>query len=99
MNHKNLGQATPDLVKWNDFVLDEEFGPTLDTSDLDCRRMRLGRPSIRKDAQANLIQETGQEQRPARMVGSSGSEYQNAPSDMEVRRNVRVLHLRRREDG
>ena len=52
------------MIYWKDFALDEIFGPLLvvgETAD--------GDPGIRKDAFVK-IQETRQEQRPARMVGT-----------------------------
>lgn len=58
-----------------------------------CRRKRLGSPSVQEDAwgmkneaiEVASIQETRQEQRPARMVGhSSLDSYSNARSHMDV---------------
>jgi hypothetical protein len=61
------------VITWKDFILDDFFGPTLvvpESSDEDCRETRLGSASsIKEDARSKRIQETRQEQRPARMVG------------------------------
>jgi hypothetical protein len=52
------------VIFWKDFVFDEIFGPLLVVSEQE----ETGSLSIRNDAIA--IQETRQEQRPARMVGT-----------------------------
>jgi hypothetical protein len=75
------------VITWKDFILDDQFGPQLviEVSNDElivaktCRRTWTGKDSsVMEDARGlavNVpIQETGQEQRPARMVGSSGLE-------------------------
>ena len=73
------------MITWKDFILDDQIGPQLivDSGDgmetANCRRTWDGRtPSVMDDAMglaANVpIQETGQDQRSARMVGHSGLE-------------------------
>lgn len=64
------------MIIWQDFVLDDVCGPLLqaiedatEESIPVCRRTRLGSPSVMDDATGSQIQETGQGQRPARMVG------------------------------
>ena len=52
------------MIFWKDFVFDDVFGPMLVVSEPD----GTGSLSIRNDAIA--IQETRQEQMPARMVGT-----------------------------
>ena len=92
------------MVMWMDFVLDDLVGPVMslpetweDALDISCRRMRLGNPSIRNDVNG-AIQETGQVQRPARMVGHSSLD--SARADMEVGREYRVCEsLRQRGEG
>ncbi len=67
-----------------------------------CRRKQLGRPSIREDARGkqkeslncDSIQETGQEQRPARMVGLI--RLDSAQISMEAENGDRGLKLRQR---
>lgn len=70
------------------------------------RRRRLGSTFIMEDengtkneALSASIQETGQEQRPARMVGLSGLESNIAEAGMEAGRGNRVQELRRRGEG
>jgi hypothetical protein len=65
------------VIIWKDFILDDVVGPVMiDPSDIDvnesevCRRTRLGSTIIMED-EHGIIQETRQEQRPARMVGHS----------------------------
>jgi len=88
------------VITWKDFIFDEVIGPYLDV-DLSCRKAKLGDPCIREDAtgkketpESVSIQETGQEQRPARMVGLSSSE--DTQSAMEGGRDNRDLLRRRR---
>ena len=95
------------MIFWKDFLLDDQVGPSLvigEIEDLKCRRTRLGSPSIMDDAIgkhsggtecALQIQETGQEQRPARMAGFSSLD--SAQSDTEVSRGNRATSRRRRE--
>jgi hypothetical protein len=64
------------VITWKDFILDDVVGPIMndaifESSDLSCRvTSRLGSPIVMEDV-TGAIQETGQEQRPARMVGLS----------------------------
>lgn len=72
------------MIVWKDFVLDDVCGPLLMEGPIMslevkvCRGKRLAgknsMPNVMEDStgeKAVLIQETGQEQRPARMVGLS----------------------------
>jgi hypothetical protein len=68
------------------------------------RRKRLGSPDIMDDvygkkneASGASIQETGQEQRPARMVGLSSSD--SAETGRDAGRGNRVQVLRQREEA
>lgn len=64
-------------MRWLDFELDEVFGPLLVVAameDVKIRRQGFGTPSVMDDAVPNTIQETGQGQRPARMVGLPDSD-------------------------
>lgn len=87
------------MITWKDFVLDDVVGPVLsflnetEEQELSCREMRFGSTSIRNDAKV-AIQETGQEQRPARMVGQSS--LISAQTDMEVGRCDRANSSSRR---
>jgi hypothetical protein len=58
-----------------------------------CRRTRLGSPSIMEDA-GDIIQETRQENRPARMVGFSSPESSSSQPSMEAGLGDRVENLR-----
>ena len=75
------------MIVWKDFILDDVLGTFLiereerNSKDLKvCRRGRPGNQSIMEDAVS--IQETGQEQLPARMVGFSSLDL--TKPDMEV---------------
>lgn len=69
------------MIIWKDFVLDDFFGPTLffegETTKV-CRtsgkETRMGASGVMEDA-GPKIQETRQEQRPARMVGLLSLDY------------------------
>jgi hypothetical protein len=88
-------------------VLLEEL---VDITDLKvCRGKRVAsssimpktKPSVMEDStgeQAVQIQETGQEQRPARMVGLSGLDF-NSSAGMEASRQDGVPLSRRREEA
>jgi hypothetical protein len=86
------------VIFWKDFILDDVVGPILaDVGSKDdkdykvCRRTRLGSPSVMEDARGNTIQETGQEQRPARMAGlSSLDSSTTAQTHTDVSRGDRV---------
>lgn len=87
------------MIRWMDFVFDE-VGPLLEDSD--CRRTRLESSSVMDDARVKKpihfgIQETGQEQWPARMVGLASSDYSPARTDAE--RTFHVDVLRPGEEG
>lgn len=90
------------MIFWNDFLLDDVVGPYLvfEDEDLKCRKTPSGRPSVMEDAvgvtetrECVSIQETRQEQRPARMVGLSSLE--SAQTGMDASRMGRI-GLRRR---
>ena len=64
------------MIFWKDFILDDELGASLMTDvnehHTSCRSERLGTSSVMEDARdSKQIQETGQDTRPARMVGYS----------------------------
>lgn len=69
-----------------------------------CRQRRLGSPSVMEDAKgeqyqplfSGSIQETGQEQRPARMVGLSSLDLAKSSKDAGWKFRVQSL---RREGG
>ena len=91
------------MIFWKDFVLDEVIGPVIDPSLLDgvsdpvptsCRRKRLGSPNVKDDVRGVSFQETGQEQRPARMVGLSSLDSESARDHMDVNRSDRAKFLR-----
>jgi hypothetical protein len=89
------------VILWNDFVLDPVFGPLLigDGADGDGsaqrREQRLGSPSVMEDARTSTIQETGQELRPARMVGYSSLE--SIAGGMDANPGNRAVYRRQRE--
>ncbi len=80
------------MICWNDFILDDVIGPILNLGDdqssyTSCRVVQNGRPSTSNGTEVvNQIQETRQEQRPARMVGHSELDS-NRLEDMEVDRS------------
>ncbi len=80
------------MILWKDFVLDDQVGPLLRFTEdaLECRRTRLGSPSVMDDAMVS-IQETGQEQRPARMVGLPALDSQKSSMEAGVGDRVQVL--------
>lgn len=91
------------MILWKDFVLDDVFGPLLNDEatrtreiQVSCRK-RLGSRDTQEEASGN-IQETRQEQRPARMAGLSGLDSQKAGFDMEVDGD-RADSLRRRGEA
>lgn len=89
------------MIFWKDFILDDVVGPILNfdqTSSTNCREERNGRPSIKTDTGVKQIQETRQEQRPARMAGLSNLDSKT-PEDMEVDRCDRNLPTRLRGDA
>ena len=76
-------------ILWKDFILDDFFGPSLNfenESPHDRREARTGSPQHRQEddggTQASqTIQETGQMQRPARMVGFSSLDSRSGRGD------------------
>lgn len=80
-------------IKWKDFILDDEIGPFLAVDareDEKCReKKRFGSPGVMDDAIGKKIQETGQEQQPARMVGYS-SLFSNTSPGMDASRNSQI---------
>ena len=82
------------MILWKDFILDDVIGPTL-RPDV-CREAIGESPDVMEDARA-AIQETGREQRPARMVGHSSSD--SARNGMEADRSFAELRSRRRGGG
>ena len=98
------------MIVWMDFVLDDFFGPSLKTGGNEfCRTMRLGRPVIMEDekrsgntaghVETSTIQETGQVNRPARMVGSHSLDL-NAQTGKEAGTGVQgAIEQRQKEVG
>lgn len=97
------------MIEWMDFVLDDFFGPSLKGEGKVCRTTRTGRPVIMEDEKrdgnivghvdSSTIQETGQVNRPARMVGSHSLDF-NAPTGTEAGSGVQdAVELRQKEVG
>ena len=90
------------MILWNDFILDSELGPilalpeerrsgnriTVRSGDTDARKGASGK----KIVHSTYIQETRQEQRPARMVGPSSHD-----SAQEDRMSAGVTPILNRE--
>lgn len=83
------------MITWKDFILDDVMGPSLslpwdNRESKSCREERLGSPNVMEDEIGikSSIQETGQEQRPARMVGLSSLD--SVETDTEVSRDDRA---------
>jgi hypothetical protein len=78
------------VIRWNDFVFDEVLGFVLDIegSPNEFRAERTGGSSGEDAATTGPIQETRDEQRPARMVGFSDLDSKPA-FDMDVDRSRR----------
>ncbi len=67
------------MICWKDFVLDERFGPLLSVDSGAAVAIRSADvASVMEDGMCDHIQETGQERRPARMVGKSSLEVKVA---------------------
>lgn len=81
------------MIFWKDFILDDEIGPYLwiGTSDPKNRRSKTDCPGVMEDA----IQETGQEKRPARMVGYSSLDF--TKTGMEAGQGKFISRFRGRE--
>ncbi len=81
------------MITWKDFILDDKIGPSLSlpedgatvANDKQSRWTQTGGPSVMDDAKGLAIdvtiQETGQEIKPARMVGFSGLESHSIADD------------------
>ncbi len=83
------------MILWNDFILDDVLGPTLRVPESCREEKRFGDLSVRMNAEGN-IQETRQEQRPARMVGLSS--HDSAQADrMSAGQNQTVFRTSRLE--
>lgn len=72
------------MITWKDFIIDHEIGPFLLDVENSCREERSGDPSVMDDAIRGQIQETGQEQSPARMVGASSLDSYFNPNGKEA---------------
>ncbi len=82
------------MIYWQDFLIDFTTGPILRLEETQgeegLRRVRTqrnnptGKPEIKEDNSVSLIQETGQEKRPARMVGSSSLDFKTRPCGMDA---------------
>ncbi len=83
------------MISWLDFEISSEKGPLLMVEDLGVimkfRRRRDKSTSIKEDISRAQIQETGQGQRPARMVGYSSSDH--ARIGMEAERALESSSL------
>jgi hypothetical protein len=82
------------VITWKDFILDDDVLGAIMIDPLDkefesCRRTRLGSPIVMED-ETGIIQETRQEQRPARMVGHSSLDSLAEPH-MEVSSSHRAF--------
>lgn len=102
------------MIRWNDFVMDDVCGPVLAFAGAEegtmkvSRGKRLGSPSVMEDAGkialGKQIQETGQELRPARMVGHSASDsfktrMSETRTGMEAGRGDQAVFSRRRGEA
>jgi hypothetical protein len=96
------------VIEWMDFVLDDEIGPSLKMGAHVCRTTRTGRPVVMDDdrdgnivghVDTSTIQETGQVNRPARMVGDHSLDY-NARTGTDAGTDVQdVVEFRQKEVG
>ena len=89
-------------MRWLDFEFDLNFGPLLVLTEEEdkFRRMRFGNSSVMEDAvETKSIQETGQEQRPARMAGLPDSDSTQLDKSIEAWRVARIASLRTSEEG
>ena len=97
------------MIEWMDFVLDDFIGPSLKMEGQFCRTTRTGRPVIMEDEKRDgnivghvdlsTIQETGQVNRPARMVGSHSLDL-NAQTGKEAGTGVQgAIEQRQKEVG
>ncbi len=87
------------MIRWTDYVFDKVLGPVLDVPEPGvkvCQEELLAHNRITEDAngktasqKCEAIQETGQEQRPARMVGLSSSDLPSR-AGMEASRGTRA---------
>jgi hypothetical protein len=88
------------VILWKDFVLDDQFGPSLHLAGAEDtqvgRETRFGNPSVMEDANRVSIQETRQDSRPARMVGYSSLDSHT--HGMEADQGSRTV-LQQREGG
>ena len=72
------------MILWKDFILDERVGPILSVElAVELATEGADAVSVMEDGGRHHIQETGQERRPARMVGESSLES-NASSRMDA---------------
>lgn len=94
------------MIFWKDFILDDIVGPILampeEGSQTGGRKERLGSPEARNGASGTNtakaeIQETRQEQRPARMVGHSS--HDSAQVDRMSAGSNRAQTLIRSSEG
>ena len=94
------------MILWQDFILDDQFGPYIVTDDstvvitsrdIKCRKAVLGSPNVMEDVRGQ-IQETGQEKRPARMVGYSSLDS-ISQSGTDASLGDRVMSSRRRGEA
>lgn len=94
------------MITWTDFVLDDVIGPSLAIRPAQGEGSRWTQAgdglSVMEDARSLAvdvpIQETGQEQRPARMVGSTGldSKHAGIRTGMEAGQDSQTASIRQR---
>lgn len=97
------------MIYWQDFLIDFNTGPILSAAEREMkgglrvakatRNNPTGKPEIKEDNSVSLIQETRQEKRPARMVGSSSLDLQNKPCGMDAAGACRVTFFHKQEQG
>ena len=81
------------MILWKDFVIDDQLGPYLF-----CCEAGADSASIMEDARDGQIQETRQEQQPARMVGLSSLDS-SARNDRDVVPRISAQALQRGGNG
>ena len=88
------------MIRWKDFIWDEVMGPVLNIEEVR-REEVLSERTVKEDTQCKIdsYQETGQEQRPARMVGHSSLVTLCTPLGMEAERPVSQPFSRKPEEA
>lgn len=83
------------MIFWKDFILDDFLGPSLKDQKI-CTE-KPGSVSVMEDADGISNQETGQEQRPARMVGNRVSSSYSHLGKEATETNEASMQLRGRK--